>query len=79
MTQVQATTRTVDTVEIPTPGTFSFDPAHTVVGATARHLMVSKVRGKFADVAGSIVVAENPLDSNGRGRHQGGQHRHRRG
>jgi polyisoprenoid-binding protein YceI len=63
MTQAQATTRTFDKVEIPTPGTFSFDPAHTVVGATARHLMVSKVRGKFADVTGSIVVAENPLDS----------------
>ena len=25
--------------------------------------MVSKVRGKFADVTGSITVAENPLDS----------------
>jgi polyisoprenoid-binding protein YceI len=63
MTQAQATTRTFEKVEIPTPGTFSFDPAHTIVGATARHLMVSKVRGKFTDVTGSIVVAENPLDS----------------
>jgi polyisoprenoid-binding protein YceI len=63
MTQAQATTRTFESVEIPAPGTFSFDPAHTLVGATARHLMVSKVRGKFADVSGSIVVAENPLES----------------
>ncbi len=63
MTQAQATTRTFEKLEIPTPGTFSFDPTHTVVGATARHLMVSKVRGRFADVTGSIVVAESPLDS----------------
>ena len=59
----EATTRTFDKLEIPTPGTFAFDPAHTVVGAVARHLMVSKVRGKFTDVTGSITVAEDPLAS----------------
>jgi polyisoprenoid-binding protein YceI len=59
----EVTTRTFDKLEIPTPGTFAFDPAHTVVGAVARHLMVSKVRGKFSDVTGSITVAEQPLDS----------------
>jgi polyisoprenoid-binding protein YceI len=57
------TTRTFDQVEIPEPGTFALDPSHTVVGAVARHLMVSKVRGKFTDVTGTITVAENPLDS----------------
>jgi polyisoprenoid-binding protein YceI len=59
----QVTTRTFDQLEVPTPGTFAFDPAHTVVGATARHLMVSKVRGKFTDVTGVITIAEDPLDS----------------
>jgi polyisoprenoid-binding protein YceI len=58
-----ATVRTFDKIEIPAPGTFALDPAHTVVGATARHLMVSKVRGRFTDVTGTIEVAENPLDS----------------
>jgi polyisoprenoid-binding protein YceI len=62
MTQT-TTTRTFGEVEIPTPGMFAFDPAHTVVGAVARHLMVSKVRGKFTDVSGVIEVAENPLDT----------------
>jgi polyisoprenoid-binding protein YceI len=55
--------RTYEGLEIPEPGTFALDPAHTVVGATARHLMVSKVRGKFTDVGGTITVAEDPLDS----------------
>jgi polyisoprenoid-binding protein YceI len=59
----EVTTRTFDTLEIPTPGTFAFDPTHTTVGAMVRHLMVSKVRGKFTDVAGSITVAEDPLAS----------------
>lgn len=56
-------TRTFDQLEIPEAGTFAFDPTHTVVSGVARHLMVSKVRGKFADVSGVITVAENPLDT----------------
>ena len=56
-------TRTFNGVEIPEPGTYTLDPAHTVVGAVARHLMVSKVRGKFTDVTGTITIAEDPLES----------------
>ncbi|MFN8097616.1 MAG: YceI family protein [Dermatophilaceae bacterium] len=37
-------------------GTWSVDPSHTEVGFVARHLMVTKVRGSFADVAGTVVV-----------------------
>ncbi len=48
---------------IPTPGTFDIDPAHTRVGFMVRHLMVSKVRGSFTEVSGTIVVGENPADS----------------
>ena len=55
--------RTYEGLEIPEAGTFTLDPAHTVVGATVRHLMVSKVRGKFSDVTGTVTVAEDPLDS----------------
>lgn len=40
-------------------GTWSVDPSHTEVGFVARHLMVSKVRGNFADVAGTVVVADD--------------------
>jgi polyisoprenoid-binding protein YceI len=48
---------------IPTPGTYAIDPAHTEVGAVVRHLMVSKVRGSFHNVTGTITIAEDPLKS----------------
>src|SRR5690349_23538684 len=44
-------------------GTWDFDPPHTYVGFVVRHLVVTKVRGRFEDVEGHIVTAENPLDS----------------
>ncbi len=46
-----------------TPGTWTVDPNHSEVGFVARHLMVSKVRGRFADVAGTVTVAEQFEDS----------------
>jgi len=57
------TVRSFDGVDIPTPGTFAIDPAHTSVTAIVRHLMVSKVRGSFSGVTGTITIAENPLES----------------
>ena len=44
-------------------GTWSIDPVHTEVGFAARHMMVSKVRGRFRTFSGQIVTGENPLDS----------------
>lgn len=44
-------------------GTWDLDPVHTHIGFVARHLMVSKVRGRFTKFEGQIVTAENPLDS----------------
>jgi polyisoprenoid-binding protein YceI len=44
------------------PGTWAIDPAHTEIGFTVRHLM-SKVRGKFEEFEGEIVIADNPLES----------------
>lgn len=43
---------------IPT-GTYVIDPAHSEVGFVARHAMVTKVRGRFHEVSGSITVAED--------------------
>jgi polyisoprenoid-binding protein YceI len=56
-------TRTFDGLEIPTPGVFEIDASHSTVEFVARHLMVSKVRGRFATYRGSITFAENPLES----------------
>lgn len=50
-------TTTTD-LQLPT-GTWAIDPSHTEVGFVARHLMVSKVRGNFADVSGTVEVAED--------------------
>lgn len=44
-------------------GTWQLDPAHSDVGFVIRHMMVSKVRGRFIDFEGTITTAENPLDS----------------
>jgi polyisoprenoid-binding protein YceI len=56
-------TRTVDGDELPASGTFTLDPSHTHVGFSVRHMMVAKVRGQFAAVKGTVVVAEDPLAS----------------
>jgi polyisoprenoid-binding protein YceI len=44
-----------------TAGTWNVDAAHSEVGFTARHLMVSKVRGQFKDFAAVVTVAQ-PFD-----------------
>ncbi len=44
-------------------GTWSIDPVHSEVGFAARHMMVSKVRGRFRTFSGQLVTGENPLDS----------------
>ena len=44
-------------------GTWDIDAVHSDVSFTVRHMMVSKVRGRFAAFSGQIVTADNPLDS----------------
>src|SRR5690349_25083249 len=46
-----------------TPGTWNVDPTHSTVGFTARHLMISKVRGHFTDFDGVVTIAEDPFAS----------------
>ena len=52
-----------DTVTLPKVGTYTVDPAHTEVGFVARHLVGTKVRGRFAEFSGTFTVAENPEES----------------
>ena len=44
-------------------GTWTIDPVHSEVGFSVRHMMVSKVRGKFNVFSGDIVTGESPFDS----------------
>lgn len=46
--------------------TWNIDPAHTDVQFSAKHMMVTTVRGKFTDVEGSITLdEESPVNSTG--------------
>jgi polyisoprenoid-binding protein YceI len=60
MTDTTVTSRTIDGVELPAAGTYAIDKAHTHVGFAVRHMAVSKVRGQFANVDGTLVVGEDP-------------------
>jgi len=52
-------------VEIPgyVAGTWAIDPVHSEVSFVVRHMMVSKVRGRFGEYDGTIVVADDVLQS----------------
>jgi polyisoprenoid-binding protein YceI len=57
-------TRDYEGSTIPVAGTYAFDPVHTSVGFHVRHMMVAKVRGRFAAPTGMFVIADDPLRSN---------------
>ena len=46
-----------------TPGTWNVDPSHSGLNFTVKHLMVSKVRGRFASFSGTLNIAADPLQS----------------
>ena len=56
-------TRTIDGHEVPAAGTYELDLAHSSVGFSVRHLMVSKTKGRFGDFHGTVTIAEDPLAS----------------
>jgi polyisoprenoid-binding protein YceI len=58
---------TADTTATTIPGyvagTWNIDPIHSEVGFSVRHMMVSKVRGRFTNFTGQIVTADDPFKS----------------
>lgn len=54
-------TQTLETT-IPSTETWSLDLAHTQVGFSVKHLMISNVKGRFTKVSGSVEV--DPSRSN---------------
>jgi len=44
-------------------GTWDIDAAHSDVSFSVRHMMVSKVKGRFGTFSGTIVTAEDPAQS----------------
>ncbi|QQM41933.1 YceI family protein [Streptomyces liliifuscus] len=47
--------------ELPPPGPWTVDPAHSSVGAVAQHLGISSVHGRFTEFAGSIDIAPDEV------------------
>jgi polyisoprenoid-binding protein YceI len=58
-------TDTASTITVPgyRTGTWVLDPAHSEVGFSVRHMMISKVRGAFNIKSATLVATENPLDA----------------
>ncbi|MDH6226145.1 MULTISPECIES: YceI family protein [Streptomyces] len=47
--------------ELPPPGPWTVDPAHSTVGAVAQHLGISSVRGRFTEFAGTVEIAPDDV------------------
>ena len=62
MTTALTDTKLTET-KLPATGTSVLDPNHTIVVFVAKHLMVSKVRGSFGKVEGTVQVGARPEDS----------------
>ena len=62
-TTTQDLTRIVDGAAVPAAGTWVIDGSHTSAEFVARHLMVTKVRGGFGSVTGTLEVADDPTAS----------------
>ncbi|GII64158.1 hypothetical protein Skr01_42430 [Sphaerisporangium krabiense] len=52
-----------DGAELPPPGPWTVDPAHSKIAATAQHLGLSSVQGRFSAFAGRIDVGARAEDS----------------
>ncbi|MFF3336938.1 YceI family protein [Streptomyces sp. NPDC002888] len=47
--------------ELPPPGPWTVDPAHSTVGAVAQHLGISSVHGRFTDFTAAIEIAPDDV------------------
>ncbi|MEV0233395.1 YceI family protein [Nonomuraea sp. NPDC050786] len=49
--------------DLPPPGVWTLDPAHCTIAATAQHLGLSTVRGRFTEFGGRIEIGPSPETS----------------
>ena len=59
----QDTLRARQDLAIPEAGTYEIDPSHSAVEFVTRHLGLAKVRGRFNQFSGTILIGDDPLDS----------------
>ena len=55
--------RRLDGLDLPAAGSWVVDPGHADVSFTGRHLMLTRVRGRFTAIDGSLRIGEDPNDS----------------
>lgn len=58
MSTTQDPTRLVGDVELPAAGIWDLDPGHTEVAFVGRHFGLTKVRGRFTDVTGTVRLGD---------------------
>lgn len=56
-------TATMARETLPAAGTWAIDSAHSSVEVVARHLVVSRVRGRFPSFSGTVTIGEDVTDS----------------
>ncbi len=56
-------TRNYQGVQVPEAGTYALDKGHTTIEFVGRHLMITKVRGRFTTFEGQVVIGESPDQS----------------
>lgn len=56
-----STAPVVEQTQLPAAGTWTIDPGHAEVGFVGRHFGLTKVRGRFTEVDGTVTIRE-PLD-----------------
>lgn len=60
---VSQLTRGYQGATVPQPGEYVIDPSHTSVEFVARHMMVTKVRGRFGSFSGTVSISDVPEQS----------------
>ena len=63
MAEATTAVRTIDGTTAPAVGHYQIDPSHSVVEFVVRHLGLAKVRGRFNEFEGKIVVADDIAES----------------
>lgn len=58
-----SSTRSPSATELPPAGTWHIDPGHAEIAFIGRHFGLTKVRGRFTDVDGLVVIADDPTRS----------------
>jgi len=62
-TTTDSLVRTHQGQDIPAAGTYTIDTSHSSVEFVGRHLGLAKVRGRFTQFNGEIVIADDPAQS----------------